>query len=338
MRQCTAYKSRYCVNGTLIPSKIYLDTNVYARLVDTLAPTDYPRLALRLHARSVRVYLSPTNILEFLQTRDAKRRKQLVCLAQFLCAEDLLVEVEAILVDQVATATGDNRLSALRLESPFGSGGLAATWRDVRSDKRSTFLIDRGDLDRFQIVKDMFKLLHAHLRRGGSAADLWEHLPPLHATTAAELRVQVADALSRRRAAAPPSKNPLSIPFAACIQLMTLAVFCVGLSPFVASIDQFWILLGISAAGERFRYTLENLPFMLKEGCLVGMGQVMAHQATHRYGPGNLFDCYHVCYTGLTDVTYTFDLRLLALNSTCPLRSPLRRMRPADEFLAIAVG
>src|SRR5512145_774478 len=88
-------------------SRIYLDTNVYNRLADELAPEQVRQLTPALGAHGIPApLLSPVNIIEIVQTADALRREKIVYVVQHLCAGKLLVEPEHLIADFIAETAG----------------------------------------------------------------------------------------------------------------------------------------------------------------------------------------------------------------------------------------
>ena len=149
----------------------YLDTNVYNNWVLGPGRSVRHRIAEDLDRAGIRVLLSPINILEILQTSDPGRRDDLIMACQAVCAKELLVEPEALLVDQIVRLQPDDRVAHLTLKTVTDHSVLGAVWAEVRSDDRKTFAVERTLLERFNVARGIFGYYHAHFSRGGTIDD-----------------------------------------------------------------------------------------------------------------------------------------------------------------------
>jgi len=304
----------------------YFDTNVYNNWVLRGGLVDTPRVAEALTAAGIRVLLSPINVVEILQTADPGRREDLVMACQAVCDAEMLVEPEALVVDQLVSLVPDDRIAHFTLKTATDGSVLAAVWADVHVDRRRTFGVDGADLKRFDVARAVFAYYyHSHFSRGGTIEDA-DLLSGKSSSSAGDILYSIREARTRALGKAVAAGRLPRV--GEHLFLLAVAVLCVGWTPFPLRIDAYWRALGLDLTADRVDYVGAKLWPLLHLTALHGLAAIMAWQSTQAYNPGNFFDCYHVAYLPHVDLFVTDDAQL----------SRAREWWPESTLLAKIVG
>lgn len=306
----------------------YFDTNVYNNWVLRDGLNRVGSIARELAEAGFRVQLSPVNVLEILQTPDPAKREDLVMACQMLCDAELLVEPEALVIDQVLSQVPDSRGKHLALRTATDGSVMAAVWADVRADLRKTFVVDRRDLTALDVSRSVFAYFHSHFSRGGTIedADFWSGMGSSVTDILHSIRMARNLTLLRQPV---PDRSPQ---VGAHLFMLSLAVLCVGWTPFPARVDAYWSALGLTATAERIDYVGTALWPALHLTALHGMAAIMAWQCTKPYNRGNFFDCYHVAYLPHVDMFVTDDAQLREVRRWWPASTLLAKIVDVDAL------
>lgn len=296
-------------------SRIYLDTNVYNRLADELAPEQVRRLSSALAAHGIpSPLLSPVNIIEIVQTTDALRREKLVYVVQHLCAAELLVDPEHLIADFIAEGAG-NALDRFRLRDVFCHSELESVWQRVRSNPERTFVLPDRGRQGLRFLKSLDRLIHAYLARGG---DLGAFSLDLHgldgdaareATDAARLRITKEP----RRASERQDRTLIHI-----LWLLIARIVAAGVGLFPEVMDEIWSELGVEGVDARVNYAFDKMPRLRQEGPLVLLAAWLASCTTRRFDQGDTLDGYHLMYLPYVHRLVTMDENILAFARRYP--------------------
>lgn len=310
---------------------VYLDTNVYSALCDRLPPEALRRAATRLTAADVRILLSPTNILEILLVPNDLRRERLIFVLQTLCDPLLLAEVESLIVGYVVKEAG-LPYRHLELHDHFGRSSLRETWDDVHRNTERTFVVPDALSQQLRMFKLVESLYHAQFSRGAGLAteSEWPDVTKLEAVDGlARLRSRIRTLHNK------PPEAVRQARVGESIWILVAMILCVGLTPYPDPIDEFWTAAGITDLEARLEFAQTKLSFLSSHGYFVGMGVLMAWQATKRHSRGNFFDCYHLAYVPHVDEFLTFDRLLLEFARTNPESTNCQKVSLAENFVEL---
>ena len=225
---------------------VYLDTNVYNRLADVLSPEQVRGLRPALAKAGLsEPLLSPVVVLEVTQTADEVRRERLVYLVQHLCAEDLLVEPEELVLDFIVEEMKRDDLRHLPSKTFVCRTDMARVWADVRGDWRKTLVVAENVRPGLKLMKALYRWLHALLRQPNALEDATS-FPTLVGVEGA----QEAEALIRA-VAAEARKKPRSTDKNELLRshawLLAAALVGAQFSLFFEVLDPLWVALGVPA-------------------------------------------------------------------------------------------
>ena len=321
---------------------VYLDTNVYSAFADELNALEVAVLPEALAGLGVVVGVSPVNLWEICETRDAERRERLIWVAQHVSPMGLLAEVESIVVSHAAEVCGDPRVAGWVQRPTWSTSELAAAWDLTRGD-RSRTLQNAGGTEWLQAMKAGHKLMHAVVSRGlGLEGYVDARLRAFGAREGGLSREQGAAALAaaldgearRIRTSDPDYQDRYED--AAVIFGSSLVV---GLTPYPDPVDELWAALGLSSAADRCLYAYGELQKMLWDGPFMALAGILNEQAQERYSPGNWFDAYHLQYLQLLPNMLTLDERLLRIGERQGPESRFAtRLHHARPFVRRVVG
>jgi hypothetical protein len=293
-----------------VTTRIYLDTNVYNRLADELAPEQVRGLSSTLAARGMPApLLSPVNIIEIVQTSDPLRREKLVYVVQHLCAARLLVEPEHLIADFIAETAGPE-LAHFRIPDVFCRSEMQAVWRDVRENPDKTFVFPEQARAGMRFLRSFDRLLHAFFSRGG---DFTSPFPvdlrgldgdaARQATEAARLRFM-------QEARVP--EGTFDRILLHVLWLLIVRIVAVGVTLFPEVLDDLWNQLVVEGAEARVNYAFDKMQRLRQEGPLVLLAAWLATCATRRFDQGDLLDGYHLMYLPYVHRFLTMDENVLA--------------------------
>jgi len=307
---------------------IYFDTNVYNHICDNYGFSETESLLHKLNSHDFALFLSPINILEFLQNSDDLRREKLVYLCQTICNSNLLVEPESLIVDYVAKSTQNPDVIHLLLDNFHSRSPIGATWRSIQANKLKTFVFDKQEIGNFNILKELHSFFHAHYSRNGTLKNILNEFDLMPSGIRESLSTY-SDLIRQQPA---PSKRDPSIP--EHIWVLISQIFCIGCTIFPNAIDDYWTSIGIGDTTKRLNHAFNDLKFLCEHGPFVGMAALMSWQATKKYNPGNLYDCYHLLYLPHVDNFITGDTAFHAFRDHHSGSEMLKRITTPHDFLS----
>lgn len=296
-------------------SRIYLDTNVYNRLADELAPEQVRRLSPALVAHCIPApLLSPVNIIEIVQTTDTLRREKLVYVVQHLCAAELLVEPEYLVAGFIAESAG-SALDRFILRDVFCHSGLDAVWKRVRSDAKRTFVLPERGRQGLRFLKSLDRLMHAYLAREGDLAAFRLDLHGLDSDAARE-----ATDAARLRITKEPRRGPerQERTLIHVLWMLIARIVGAGVGLFPEVMDEIWSELGVEGVDARVNYAFDKMPRLRQEGPLVLLAAWLASCTTRRFDRGDMLDGYHLMYLPYVHRFVTLDENVLAFARRYP--------------------
>jgi len=285
----------------LIQGLIYLDTNIYSNLAKKYSLKEAVELRVDLINKGKKPTISPINILEILGTRCKEQRESLVEFCQHFCGPEIFAEPEALIVDFIVSNKKENSTQQFILPNQLSNSEFSKVWKEVQFDKKRTLQISAGALSKINMFKLFQGYLHAFYSRGKRLPDLI--LPRCRSSK--EFKNTLKKETKKLRAQKVP-KNRVAV-LCENRSIISQSILCACITPFPASLEEYWKLLGLNSVDERYTYLKSELSFLNESGPVIGMGSFMGWQATKRHDNGNYFDFLHFLYLPYVDAFYTDD-------------------------------
>lgn len=319
--------------GNASPNRrfLYLDTNVYNFIADTFREDEIARLRQAGRRLGRLVALSPVNIAEFVASPDEGRTDRLIWVAQNLAEAPLLIEIESLLVHEIALALGLSALKPLLRKSAVSNSDLSRSWEEVTLDRRKTLQAVAPGKEWMQAVRSMYSTLHGLLSRNLLDDEQAQSLlaPPGGGNvTITDIATQLwkAGASFRRR--------PLSSPDHSISQAMVQSIILIGgMTPYFGPIDDMWTLLNIGTSEEKISFIKEHQDKYLNRGTMLMLTEAMTWAATQKFSHGSWLDAYHICYAQIVQGVLTLDSGILEFRNSWPEGRARDRIGHAGPYI-----
>lgn len=285
---------------------LYFETSAINHLHEILSFEQAEALSTFVTEKGNQYRISSLVFWEVLLTADDTKRESLVLFLQHFAPFPPFASPEELIIDWLKQ--GCPRVEPRRkIDS---SSPIATVWRDICSDKRKTFVLDRSDLaNKLNLMRKLGHslrraILFPEQKDGLLDVVLMDTIDPLVANLSFVRDQQELSATDR-------DLYRISIYF-------VLMIFCGELSMEPQVISQFWMDEGVNDQNDRLLHFLNKYEIAIQRGPILTMANMALHQIKRKKSRGLWADCLHAVYIPYSDRFISADEHFYSLRDVDP--------------------